>query len=383
MLSLLLVPDALEKRRYLKRMNTLTFNRKKPFNELPPLPPKIDIETREVLKKTVTTGRALAELKGLGGIIPDQSILINSLILQEARASSEIENVHTTDTALYMAFSSETTRIDPATKEVLRYREALWGAYESLIKNQVLTTNLFVDAYRTIKNTRSGIRNFTGTTISNSTTGKVIYTPPEGETLIRDKLSELERFIHSGNKYDPLINMTLIHYQFEAIHPFPDGNGRVGRIFNILYLVHKGLLDLPILYLSRYIIGKRAGYNRLLRRVTEQGQWEPWTLYMLDAVEETAKDTKSRILGIRDLLEETLARSRKELPTRVYSKDLIELLFHRPFTKVQFLVDAGIAQRQTASEYLKELERIGVLKSRKAGKEKLYLNVRLYELLAG
>ena len=177
--------------------------------------------------------------------------------------------------------------------------------------------------------------------------------------------------------------MALIHYQFEAIHPFPDGNGRVGRILNILHLVHKGLLDVPVLYLSKYIIEKRTSYNRLLKRVTEQGDWEKWILYMLDAVEQTASDTKERVVGIRDLLAETLDLARERLPSRVYSKDLIELLFHQPFTKVQFLVDAGIAKRQTASNYLKELEKIGVLKSHKSGKEMLYLNVRLYELLAG
>jgi Fic family protein len=361
----------------------MDFNRQKPHNSLPPLPPGVDIETREVLKKTVTAGRALAELKGLGGTIPDQSILVNSLILQEAKASSEIENIHTTNEALFLAFSADTSRIDPATKEVLRYREALWEGYRTLQRTQVLTTNLFISTYQVILNTRSGIRNVPGTTISNSTTGKVIYSPPEGEGLIRDKLGELEQFIHGPDSLDPLIKLALVHYQFEAIHPFPDGNGRVGRILNLLYLVHKGLIDFPILYLSKYVIEKRSAYNRLLRRVTEQDQWVPWILYMLDAVEETAKDTKERITGIRDLLEHTLALTRKELPSRVYSKELIELLFHRPFTKVQFLVDAGIAKRQTAAEYLKELEKIGVLKSHKAGKEMLYLNVRLYDLLAG
>jgi Fic family protein len=361
----------------------MDFNRQKPHNSLPPLPPGVDIETREVLKKTVTAGRALAELKGLGGTIPDQSILVNSLILQEAKASSEIENIHTTNEALFLAFSADTSRIDPATKEVLRYREALWEGYRTLQRTQVLTTNLFISTYQVILNTRSGIRNVPGTTISNSTTGKVIYSPPEGEGLIRDKLGELEQFIHGPDSLDPLIKLALVHYQFEAIHPFPDGNGRVGRILNLLYLVQKGLIDFPILYLSKYVIEKRSAYNRLLRRVTEQDQWVPWILYMLDAVEETAKDTKERITGIRDLLEHTLALTRKELPSRVYSKELIELLFHRPFTKVQFLVDAGIAKRQTAAEYLKELEKIGVLKSHKAGKEMMYLNVRLYDLLAG
>jgi len=361
----------------------MSYNPHRPYNELPPLPPRVEIETTQILRKTVSAGRALAELKGLGGTIPDQSILINSLILQEAKASSEIENVHTTDTALFMAFSAKTGRVDPATKEVLRYREALWEGYEDLERKQVLTTNLFVKAYQTIKETRGGIRNTPGTRIINPTTGKVLYTPPEGDNLLRNKLSDLERFIHGKDHFDPLINMALIHYQFEAIHPFPDGNGRVGRILNILYLVHKGLLDFPVLYLSKYIIEKRTSYNRLLKRVTEQGEWEKWILYMLDAVEQTASDTKERVVGIRDLLAETLDLAKEKLPSRVYSKDLIELLFHRPFTKVQFIVDAGIAKRQTASEYLKELEKTGILKGYKSGKEKLYLNVRLYDLLTG
>ncbi len=358
------------------------FNSQKPYNDLPLLPPKADIETMAILKKAILAGRALAELKGLGDTIPDQSILINSVILQEAMASSEIENIVTTNDALFRAFSAKTSRIDPATKEVLCYRHALWEGFSTLKKRPLLTTNLFVKIVQTIKESRLNIRKIPGTTIANAATGKVIYTPPEGESLLRDKLKNLESYIHADNAVDPLIKLAVIHYQFETIHPFTDGNGRTGRIINILYLVLEDLLDLPVLYLSKYIIERKNDYYRLLCGVTERGRWEPWILYMLDAVEQTALFTRDRIVKIRDLMEKTLQLAKKKLPSRVYSKELIELLFHQPYTKGQFLVDAGIAERKTAAEYLKELEKIKALKLHRIGKENLYLNVKLYKLLS-
>jgi Fic family protein len=219
--------------------------------------------------------------------------------------------------------------------------------------------------------------------VANAGTGEVIYTPPEGEGIIRDKLQNVEEFIHEdADGLDPLVKLALIHYQFEAIHPFTDGNGRTGRMINILYLVQKGLLDQPVLYLSKYIIENKTDYYRLLRGVTERGEWEPWVLYMLDAVEQTATFTKNRIIQIRDLMQRTMQESKEKLPTRVYSKELIELLFHRPYTKVEHVVDAGIAERKTASVYLAELEKAGVLMKKKVGRENLYLNTRLFELLA-
>lgn len=360
----------------------MKFDPLKPYNDLPPLPPKTDIETISVLRKAVAAGRALAELKGLGETLPDQSILVNSLILQEAKASSEIENVITTNDALFRAFSAETSQTDSATKEVLRYRRALWEGFTALQQKPVLTTNLFVKVVQTIKQNQAGIRNTPGTTIANATTGDVIFTPPEGESIIRDKLKNLEDFIHAEDTIDPLISSALIHYQFEAIHPFSDGNGRTGRILNILFLVFKGLLDLPVLYLSKYIIEHKKDYYEFLKGVTERNEWEPWILYMLEAVEQTSLLTREKILEIRNLISETLEFAKRKLPQRVYSMELVELLFRQPYTKGRFLVDAGIAKRQTAAEYLKELEKIGVLKSHKTGKENLYLNVRLYELLS-
>ena len=210
----------------------------------------------------------------------------------------------------------------------------------------------------------------------------MVFTPPEGENIIRDKLKNLEDFIHAEDEIDPLIKLALIHYQFEAIHPFTDVNGRTGRILNILFLTYKNLLDLPVLYLSKYVIEQKSDYYRLLRGVTEHEAWEPWILYMLDAVEQTALLTRDKILAIRDLLTKTLEFTKEKLPSRAYSKDLIELLFHQPYTKAQFLVDAGIVKRQAAADYLKKLEEIGVLRVHKVGKENLYLNTKLYEILS-
>lgn len=354
----------------------------KPDNELCLLPPKENIETASVLKKTVSAGRALAELKGLGKTIPNQAMLLNTIVLQEAQASSEIENIITTTDALFRALTVKTSRLDVATKEVLRYREALSESYRTLKERPLLTTNLFIKIYQTIKENRAGIRNVPGTVIKNMSTGEVIYTPPEGEPVIRDKLKNLEDYIHSDNAADPLIKLAVIHYQFEAIHPFTDGNGRTGRILNILFLVMKDLLDFPVLYLSKYIIEKKNDYYRLLRNVTTKRDWEPWIHFMLEAIEQTSIHTRKKIISIRELIEETLTFAKKRLPSRVYSKELIELLFHQPYTKVQFLVNAHIAERKTAAEYLKEIEKIGVLKVKKMGKENIYLNVKLFNLLS-
>ncbi len=354
----------------------------KPFNDLSLLPPKGEIETKATLKKAISAGRALAELKGLGETIPNQAILLNSIILQEAKASSEIENIVTTHDALFRAFSAKTGQIDPATKEVLRYREALWEGFSSLRERPFLTTNLFIRIVQTIRANKAGIRNTPGTKVVNAATGEMVFTPPEGEDIIRSKLKNLEDYIHTENVVDPLIKLALIHYQFETIHPFTDGNGRTGRILNILFLTSKQLLKLPVLYLSKYIIEQKSDYYSLLRGVTEHQEWEPWILYMLDAVEQTAILTRDKILAIRALLMKTLEFTKENLPSRVYSKDLIELLFHQPYTKAQFLVDAGIVERKTAANYLKELENLGVLQIHKVGKENLYLNKELLEVLS-
>ena len=354
----------------------------KPFNELPALPPKTDIETKTILRKAVSANRALAELKGVARTIPNPAMLITSLTLQEAKASSEIENILTTNDKLYEAFSAKAENYDPATKEVLRYRDALWEGYHQLKKRPLLTTNLFIKIVQAIKENKAGIRNAPGTQIKNTSTGKILYTPPQGETNIREKLSALEKFIHDYEDADALIKLALLHYQFEAIHPFFDGNGRTGRIINILFLVQTDLLDLPILYLSQYIIEHKQEYYRLLNAVTAKGDWEKWILFMLTAIEHTAIHTTQKIIAIKNLLDQTLQVARKKLPPRVYTKELIELLFHQPYCKVEHIVNARLAKRQTAAEYLKALEHAKLLKSKKSGKEILYLNTPLLKLLS-
>ncbi|MEN6519979.1 MAG: Fic family protein [Armatimonadota bacterium] len=359
----------------------MAFDATKPYNDLPELPPKVDIETKAVLRKTITAGRVLAELKGIGEAIPDQSILINSIVLQEAKASSEVENIVTTNDALFRALAVDTASVDPATKEVLSYRQALWTGFHDVMRRNVLTTNAFIKIVNTIKQDTAGIRNIPGTALVNPSNRRVVYTPPEGETVIREKLRNMEEYIHSSDGPDPLVKMAVIHYQFEAIHPFLDGNGRTGRILSILYLVCQGLLDLPVLYLSRYIIENKSEYYQRLRNITEKQDWEPWILYMLEAIEQTAVLTRERILEIKELLNETIEVVKSRLP-KVYSKELVELLFRQPYIKGQTLVDEGLAKRQTAATYLKELERIGLLDSVKVWKERLYLNTKLCELLS-
>ena len=352
-----------------------------PYNILSPLPPKADLETPVILKAAIAANRSLAELKGKAESLPNPSILINSIVAQEAKASSEIENIVTTNDKLFMALSANDRQTDPQTKEVLRYRQALWKGVSSL-ENGDLGPDLFITLMQTIKESDAGIRDDSGTVIANPKTRKIIYWPPEGEELIRGLLENLAAYIKADNDVDPLIKMAVMHYQFEAIHPFEDGNGRTGRILNILYLIRENLLHQPVLYLSDHIIANKPDYYRLLREVTEKEAWEPWILFVLEAVQTTSKKTMTRIESIQQLLDETIAEAKSVLPDRVYSKELIELLFEQPYCKVKFLVDRNLAKRQTAADYLKELEIAGFLKSKQVGREVLYLNVRLYDLLS-
>jgi Fic family protein len=356
----------------------MVFNRNRPFNDLPLLPPQTDLESKAILKKAIAANRELAELKGSGDAIPNQVVLINSIVLQEARLSSEIENIVTTTDALYRATEEDPSRIDHATKEVLHYREALWHGFENL-KARPLSTNLFIELVGIIKQTDLGIRRVPSTKIANSR-GDVVYTPPEGETLLRDLLANLESFIQADDGIDSLIKLAVLHYQFEAIYPFTDGNGRTGRIINILYLVEKKLLKIPVLYLSHFIVRNKTDYYTGLRRVTEHNAWEQWILYMLGAIGVTARQTRRKILRIRDVMNSAQELARTKAP-RIYSKDLIELIFERPYCKIRFLEKRGIAKRQTASVYLKTLEDIGLLKSVKVGREVYYLNAPLLEIL--
>lgn len=358
----------------------MNFDPKKPYNDLPLLPPKVELETKAVLKRCVAANKALAELKGAGDLIPNQAMLINAIPLQEAKLSSEIENIVTTQDALFQAALDESKVTDSATKEVLRYRAALRQGFEA-VRDQPFRMSLLEDLCGTLRNEKVKFRADDRVYIGNPTAKTITFTPPAGAGVMREKLHNLEKYILAEDDLDPLVRMAVAHYQFEAIHPFSDGNGRTGRILNILFLIHAGLLRIPVLYLSRHLIQHKADYYRLLRGVTEQAAWEEWVLFMLTAVEATAAWTTSRILAIRDLFDQTLSRARASLPPKVYSKELIELVFTQPYSKIQFLVDAGLAQRQTASGYLQELEKLGILVGEKRGREIIYKHPALLKLL--
>ncbi|HGI8269772.1 Fic family protein [Neisseria meningitidis] len=353
-----------------------------PYNDLPPLPPKQDIESKTILKRCITARASLARLKQAAELIPNQAMLINTLPVMEARASSEIENIVTTTDKLFQSLQMDTERQDPATKEALQYRTALFSGYESLA-SRPLCTQTAIMVCNAIKHPyEMAIRKTGGTALKGGNSGNVVYTPPEGEETIRGKLANWERFIHESGDLDPLIIMAAAHYQFEAIHPFTDGNGRTGRILNSLLLIEKGLLDLPILYLSRYIIENRADYYRLLLGVTERQDWESWIIYILDGVADTADWTVSKIDAIRRLFEQTRQHIRTHAQG-IYTHELVNLLFEQPYTRIANLEAAGIAKRQTASKYLKELSDIGVLQEIVIGRDKLFIHPRLMELLRG
>jgi Fic family protein len=351
-----------------------------PYNDLPRLPPRTELESRAVLKACIEARAALAELKTGGQLIPNQAVLINTIPLLEARASSEIENIVTTADRLFrFAQSDEHSQADPATKEALRYRTALRHGYASL-ETRPLCTATAVEVCRTLRGLDIDIRRVPGTALRNQATGATIYTPPDGESLLRDLLANWERFLHEQTSLDPLIRMAVGHYQFEAIHPFTDGNGRTGRILNLLFLVGEGLLDAPVLYLSRAIIQRKADYYQLLIEVTADSAWEPWILFMLEAVTGTARWTTNRIRSIRQLMQTTADRVRERAPA-LYSRELVEVIFTQPYCRIGNVVDAGIAKRQAASSYLKALCDIGILREVKAGRDKLFIHTALLDLL--
>ncbi|MHC4844713.1 MAG: protein adenylyltransferase Fic [Planctomycetota bacterium] len=349
-----------------------------PFDALPMLPPTVELETRAVLKQCVTARAALAALGQAAALIPDPGVLINTLPLLEAQASSEIENIVTTADELFMHLGAE-PGADPATREALRYRHDLLEGFASL-KDRPLGTRTAEAVCSRIKGVEMSVRRVPGTALANQATREVIYTPPVGEDRLRALLADWERFLHEAVELDPLVRMAAGHYQFEAIHPFTDGNGRTGRVLNALFLVEQGLLPLPILYLSRYIIARKADYHALLLGVTREGAWEPWLLYMLAGIEETATWTTEKIAAIRRLSVETREFVRERLP-KTYSRELVDVLFEQPCCRIGNLVDAGIAERRAASRYLKALAAEGVLQELARGREKLFLNTRLMELL--
>jgi len=350
-----------------------------PYNQLPLLPPDSSLfDDVLILKACIPARAAIAELKQAGELLPNQGLLINLLPLLEAKDSSEIENIVTTSDKLFQ-YSQEDTLADNATKEALRYRTALYQGYQHLAQRP-LSANTAIEICSTIKSVQMGIRKVPGTVLSNSVTGKTIYTPPAGSETIKALLSNWEKFLHQEDDIDPLIKMAIAHYQFEAIHPFTDGNGRTGRILNILYLIEQELLSLPILYLSRYIVQHKQDYYRLLQQVTQQQQWRDWICFILQAVKETAQWTTQKIAAARELIIHTTDFVRDNLP-KIYSHELVQVIFEQPYCRINNLVDTGIAKRQTASVYLRQLCDIGVLQPVQSGKEKLFVHPKLVNLM--
>ena len=362
----------------------MSFNKETPFNDLPNLPPKANLETAEIFKLTIKANKLLAELKGYCQTLPNPNLLLNTIILQESKESSAIENIVTTQDELYKATLNITDRIkNPAAKEVIQYREAMYWGLDQITKNGLITTNILVGIMQKLRDTDDNIRKNPGTKLANPSTQAIVYTPPEGEQIIREKLASLEKFINDDeySDLDPLVKMALIHYQFEAIHPFSDGNGRTGRILNVLYLINKDLLGLPVLYLSKYIIQNKADYYQLLREVTENQQWEAWIKYVLKGVGETAETTLKQINAIL-LLKQNMLPVIKDTLKASYTKELVDLLYSYPYIKIKILEEHGIAKRQTAAVYLKKLSDAGILSPMSIWKETYYVNQKLMEILS-
>ncbi len=365
-----------------------------PWNDLPPLPINDQhYKTTHILEQLGNTKAALGKLQGRGIAIPNQGVLINTISLQEAKASSEIENIFTTDDELYKAFSEknsiEEEKEGTAQKEVLRYREALWAGHNYLADKKGFTENYFINIFQEIKQTKDKIRPpFVDTVIKQGGTsfnaGQIAYTPPRGKGIIETKLSNLITFVNNDEKYkiDPLLKMAIAHYQFEAIHPFRDGNGRVGRIFNIHLLTKKGLLDLPILFLSRFIMDNKEDYYKGLNGVSSRGDWHTWLLYMLKAVEVTAHITYTKINDIIKTKDNILNYIIKEEKKIRKPEQLINMIFEQPYTKVKHLQTAKLYAENTARDYLNRLAQIGVLEKKTIKGAHYYLNTELYKILA-
>lgn len=353
----------------------------KPTYKIPALPPPGEIETPAVLRELAQAHRHLAELKGRTAAIPNQSILIDTLALQEAKASSEIENIVTTQDELFQASLFLDGPSSPAAKEVANYKDALKRGFDSLHQNQgFLTNNAIIDMFHVLKRTEEGFRTTPGTALKNDRTA-LVYVPPQDHAQITAHMTALERFMNddAASNLDALVKMAIIHHQFESIHPFSDGNGRIGRIINVLYLTRTGLLEIPILYLSRYITSHKSDYYRLLQAVRDDGAWEPWLLYMLRAVSTTSRQTLALIEGMRVLMAEYKRRLR-EHPTIRYSQDLLNNLFRHPYTRIEFLQnDLGVT-RQTASKYLDQLAMAGFVEKHQQGRNNYYINTPLIDL---
>lgn len=361
----------------------MAYKKNQAYNDLPNLPPAGFTESLEILRHLAKAARHLGELNGLCSSLPDPQLLINTIVLQESKDSSAIENIVTTQDELYKS-ASEEGAASHAAKEVLSYRKALYIGLEKMnIQKNLLLTNTMVEVVQTIKQNKSGIRTGPGTTLKNAINGDVIYTPPCCEDVLREKLAALEQFINDPeiSVLDPLVKMAFIHYQFEAIHPFADGNGRTGRIINALYLVQQELLSQPVLYLSSYIIKYKTEYYQLLREVTEKNNWHDWVMYILTALIETAQLTTKKIRAML-LLKEDYEKQMKQTLGASFSYELLQLMFTLPYLKIELLEKRAIAHRQTASVWLKKLTDANILKPQKMGRTTYYINYRLMELLA-
>jgi len=350
---------------------------------IPHLPLDIDLETKAILKKTASARSALAEMKGAALSIPNQSILISTLSLQEAKDSSAIENIVTTHDELYQGDYLKKEFKSIASKEVHNYADALRWGFETVKKQGVLTNNHIIKMQEMLEENDAGFRKIPGTELKNEQTGEIVYTPPQNPDDVVAFMSNLESFINDNalSDWDPLVKIAIIHHQFESIHPFYDGNGRTGRILNILYLVKEGLLNLPILYLSRYINQNKGDYYRLLQKVRTDNAWEDWVLYMLDAVEQTSMQNLRIIDGIKAIMQKHKHKLRRDLP-KIYSQDLLNNLFRHPYTKIDFVMADLKVSRPTATKYLEELTAIQILHKHKFGKDNYYINYELLDLLA-
>jgi Fic family protein len=347
------------------------------------LPLNVDVETRTVLRKTALAHKALAELKGVLTSIPNQHILTETLTLREARDSSAVENIISTFAEVYQSNLFSDQFASPAAKEVHRYAKALRTGYQLVKKNGLLTNNFILQIQEQVEGNKAGFRKLPGTKLLNDATGEVVYVPPQDPDSIISLMNNLELFINDDSVMDadPLVKMAIIHHQFESIHPFYDGNGRTGRIINILYLIQKNLLDIPVLYLSRYIINNKNDYYRLLQKVRQTGDWEEWILYMLDGIEKMANETIILIGGIKSLMQHYKQTIRLKLP-KIYSQDLLNNLFKYPYTKIEYLERELDISRSTAIRYLKELEKQDLVLKQKIGRDNYYINQPLFDLLA-
>lgn len=350
----------------------------KPYNELPLLPPVASIETLAVLKTAIEARASLAALNEAAKRMPNPTVLLNAIPILEAQASSEIENIVTTTDELFRYAQNASDLAAPATKETLRYRTALFAGIRS-IRSRPLSVTTATEVCTTVQGREMDVRVLPGTIIANPVTRRAIYTPPQGEVTIRDKLANWASFVHSATSLDPLVRMAVAHYQFEAIHPFADGNGRTGRILNILLMVDAGLLQSPILYLSRYIIAHKDDYYRLLLDVTRSGAWEEWVLFMLVAVDETARATLVKIDDIQSL--QQTVRERVRDTSAGSNSDLLDVLFEQPYCRIGNVVGRCGVSRPTATKWLNELVGAGVLRDVKVGRERLFINHEFLNIL--